>query len=87
MNRRKWSERSRMPFSLSPHEWFAKLGEEFGEVGKELAELTEARMQFNDKNARRAENRMIEELSHVEFIARCMRVNIEKSIEARRNNG
>jgi NTP pyrophosphatase (non-canonical NTP hydrolase) len=47
--------------------WFAKLAEEFGEVAREVVDI--AKLKPRERN-------LIEELEHVEFIARCFREDL-----------
>ena len=67
MNRKKWEGAA-----YSNAYWFAKLGEEFGEVADEQVKAMEKGDDYDDKT-------MIEELEHVEFIARCFRQDLERN--------
>ena len=62
-------------------EWLSKLGEEFGEVSMGFNKLLGAEVANNPAKrgvkARRKE--LIEELRHVEFIARCWREDLERN--------
>lgn len=77
MNRAKWQGQD------YPDELFAaKLDEERGEVGECHVDLLEDVEEFGIGSLRAQEARydMIEELSHVEFIARCWREKIEREV-------
>lgn len=51
--------------------WFAKLGEEFGEVAREVVEDIRGVPTVGAPTAK-----LIKELEHVEFIAKCWREDI-----------
>lgn len=51
--------------------WFAKLGEEFGDVAREIVD--------NLKEPKFNTGKLRKELEHVEFIARCFREDLERA--------
>ena len=57
--------------SYSNEFWFTKLGEEFGEVARELVDIFKG-------DSERPVGKLIKELEHVEFIARCFREDIAR---------
>jgi NTP pyrophosphatase (non-canonical NTP hydrolase) len=69
MDKRKWEYRSH-PISV----WISKLMEEVGEVAKEFSEPD-----VPDTSRRKMKN-AVEELKHVEFIARNFRRDLEERI-------
>jgi hypothetical protein len=66
MNAKKWRGQSH-----PRRRWFAKLAEEFGEVAVENSKI-----EFIEKGFNRAA--LIEELKHLEFIAREFRRDLER---------
>lgn len=64
MNYKKWHFNNRRPL----RQWIAKLGEEFGEVVRELSKDEVSDMRIT---------RAVEELEHVEFIASQMRMALQ----------
>lgn len=66
MKRKQWQGQHH-----SSEMWLAKLGEEFGEVSKAYVQLLRGKGTLVH---------LLEELEHVEFIARCAREDIEKGV-------
>lgn len=57
--------------------WLAKLGEEFGEVSREVVE--EIRDDATPGKRRKARERLYEELGHLVFIAECWMDQLERA--------
>lgn len=58
--------------SYSDEFWLAKLGEEFGEVAREVVDNLKA----DEPPINRG--KLVKELEHVEFIARCFREDVQR---------
>jgi serine/threonine protein kinase HipA of HipAB toxin-antitoxin module len=76
MKRRQWD--INRGADHDPELWHAKLGEEFGEVARANVDRLRANSIEEYKTAHQA---MIEELEHVEFIARNYRAYMQKRYE------
>jgi hypothetical protein len=75
MKRSNWEGQSH-----STGRWIAKLAEEVGEVGKEIADRPTMQHLPGGGKDLKAIRRTITELEHVEFIAKCFREDLERRI-------